>query len=42
MKIVNILKDGTTLEDISGVEVPEETLKNIFSISERREQCESE
>lgn len=35
--VINILKDGTVVEDMSKVTVPEELLKEIISIYERRE-----
>lgn len=34
--IINILKDGTVVEDLSKVEIPDEILKNIASMGEKR------
>lgn len=38
MAIRNILKDGTVIEDMSKVTVPEEVVKNIIKICEGRKQ----
>lgn len=37
MAIINTLKDGTVVEDMSTVTVPEEVVKNIIEILERKE-----
>lgn len=35
MKVVNILKDGTVIEDMSKVTVPEDTVKRVYAILNR-------
>ena len=38
MAVINIRKDGTVIEDMSKVTVPEEIVKNIVKICEGRKQ----
>lgn len=38
MAVINIRKDGTVIEDMSKVTVPEEIVKNIAKICEGRKQ----
>lgn len=39
MAVVNILKNGTVVEDMSTVTVPEEVVKNIIEVLERKEKA---
>ena len=36
MNVINILKDGSIVDDMSKVEVPEEILKSIKEIGEQK------
>lgn len=36
MAVINILKDGTVVDDMSKVTVPDEIMKHIAAIVERR------
>lgn len=39
MAVINILKNGTVVEDMSTVTVPEEVVKNIIEVLEQKEKA---
>lgn len=38
MAVINILKNGTVIDDMSKVTVPKEIMQNIAAIAERKEE----